>query len=88
MERGEVTPSVPTLMRMCLTLGCGPHELMGFSPMGPPESARGASTVPPGLNDTPENRRLLRLLTRLSRPRLKVVLRLVAFLLPVRARRA
>jgi transcriptional regulator with XRE-family HTH domain len=31
MERGAVMPSVPTLLRLCLTLGSGPHELMGFS---------------------------------------------------------
>lgn len=82
MERGEMTPSVPTLMRLCLALGSGPHELMGFAPMAP--QAPGASTVPPGLKDTPEERRLLRLLARLNRPRLRVVLRLVALLVPGR----
>jgi transcriptional regulator with XRE-family HTH domain len=84
MERGEVMPSVPTLMRVCLTLGCGPHELMGFSPLESPQNSPGANTVPPGLSDTPEKRRLLRRLARLDSPRLKALARLVALLLPRR----
>ncbi len=84
MERGEVMPSVPTLMRMCLTLGCGPHELMGFADVEPGQSAPGAHAVPPGLNDTPEKRRLLRRLARLDSPRIKALARLVALLLPGR----
>jgi transcriptional regulator with XRE-family HTH domain len=82
MERGGMLPSVPTLLRLCLILGTGPHELMGFSPVEPSQSAPGASTVLPGLNNTPEKRRLLRRLTRLDSPRLKALSRLVALLLP------
>ncbi|MDY7233322.1 helix-turn-helix domain-containing protein [Hyalangium rubrum] len=84
MERGEVMPSVPTLMRMCLTLGCGPHELMGFAEVEPGQSVPGAHAVLPGLNDTPEKRRLLRRLARLDSPRIKTLARLVALLLPGR----
>lgn len=84
MERGVVMPSVPTLLRLCLILGSGPHELMGFSELGPSQSVHGACTMPPGLNDTPEKRRLLRLLARLNRPRIKFVSRLVALLVPDR----
>jgi transcriptional regulator with XRE-family HTH domain len=87
MERGEVMPSVPTLMRMCLTLGCGPDELMGFSPMEPPQNSPGASMLPPGVNDTPEKRRLLRGLVHLESPQVKTLSRLVAFLLPARGAR-
>jgi transcriptional regulator with XRE-family HTH domain len=81
MERGEVMPSVQTLMRMCLTLGCGPHELMGFAEVEPGQSAPGANTVPPGLNDTPEKRRLLRRLACLDSPQVKALSRLAALLL-------
>jgi transcriptional regulator with XRE-family HTH domain len=87
MERGEVMPSVPTLMRVCLTLGCGPNELMGFSPMEPPQNSPGASLLSPGLNDTPEKRRLLRGLARLDAPQVKALSRLVALLLPGRGAR-
>jgi hypothetical protein len=48
----------------------------------PQEDGPRASTVPPGLNDTPEKRRLLRLLTRLDRSKLTLLSRLVGFLLP------
>jgi transcriptional regulator with XRE-family HTH domain len=87
MERGAVMPSVPTLMRVCLTLGCGPHELMGFSRMEPPQNTPGASMLPPGISDTPEKRRLLRRLARLDSPQIKTLSRLVAFLLPGRGAR-
>lgn len=86
IERGEVMPSVPTLLRVCLTLGCGPHELMGFAPLGPPQPPPpGASMLPPGINDTPEKRRLLRRLACLDRPQVKTLSRLVGFLLPARS---
>jgi hypothetical protein len=55
---------------------------MGFAEVEPGQSAAGANTVPPGLNDTSEKRRLLRLLARLDSPRIKALARLVAFLLP------
>ncbi|HEX8703145.1 MAG TPA: helix-turn-helix transcriptional regulator [Myxococcaceae bacterium] len=82
MERGGMLPSVPTLLRLCLILGSGPHELMGFAEMEPEQRAPGTNTVPPGLNDTPEKRRLLRRLARLDSPRIKALARLVALLLP------
>jgi DNA-binding XRE family transcriptional regulator len=82
MERGGVLPSVPTLLRLCLIFGSGPHELMGFAEVGPGQSAPGANTMPPGLNDTPEKRRLLRRLARLDSPKIKALARLVALLLP------
>jgi transcriptional regulator with XRE-family HTH domain len=83
MERGGVMPSVPTLLRLCLILGSGPHELMGFSDVEPSQGAQ-ARTLPPGLSDTPEKRRLLRRLARLDSPRIKALARLVALLLPGR----
>ncbi|WP_245767825.1 helix-turn-helix domain-containing protein [Stigmatella erecta] len=82
MERGGVLPSVPTLLRLCLILGSGPHELMGFAEVEPRQQAPGTNTVPPGLIDTPEKRRLLRRLARLDRPRITILSRLAALLLP------
>ncbi|MDY7225734.1 helix-turn-helix transcriptional regulator [Hyalangium rubrum] len=84
MERGGVLPSVPTLLRMCLILGSGPDELMGFAEVELGKSVPGVNTVPPGLMDTPEKRRLLRRLARLDSLRIKALARLVALLLPVR----
>jgi hypothetical protein len=81
MERGGVLPSVPTLLRLCLILGSGPHELMGFSEVEPGQSIPRASTVPPSLSDTPEKRRLLRRLARLDSPRINALARLVVLLL-------
>jgi transcriptional regulator with XRE-family HTH domain len=76
LERGKMLPSVPTLFRLCVALRSGPHELMGFAPVGNvPEAAR--LEVPPELADTPEMRRLLRLLGRLQRLQLRLILRLV-----------
>jgi hypothetical protein len=57
---------------------------MGFAEVELGQSAPGANTVPPGLNDTPEKRRLLRRLARLDSPRIKALARLVALLLPKR----
>jgi hypothetical protein len=37
----RVLPSGPPLMRLCLILGSGSHELMSFSSWAPLESARG-----------------------------------------------
>jgi len=84
MERGGLLPSVQTLLRLCLILGMGPHELMGFAEVEAKQSAPGATTVPPGLSDTPEKRRLLRRLARLDSPRIKALARWVALLLPGR----
>ncbi len=87
LERGKMLPSVPTLFRLCVALRSGPHELLGFAPMGSlPEAAR--LEVPPELAPTPEMRRLLRLLGRLQGLQLRLILRLVvAFVAePKRAR--
>ncbi len=78
MERGKMLPSVPTLYRLCLALRSGPNELMGMGPVdGSAKNSPWADEVPDGLDDTPEMRRLLRSLRRLSRPQLKL-LQLVA----------
>jgi transcriptional regulator with XRE-family HTH domain len=74
MERGKMLPSVPTLLRLCVALRSGPHELMGMAPLDSPgKSSPWADEVPEGLDDTPEMRRLLRSLRRLSRAQLKLM---------------
>lgn len=76
IERGVSLPSVPTLFRLCITLNRGPSELMGLVPLrGLPPRASWASEVPPALAETPEMRRLLRLLGRLRRLQLKLMIR-------------
>jgi transcriptional regulator with XRE-family HTH domain len=76
IERGVSLPSVPTLFRLCVTLHRGPNELMGFVPVrGLPPRASWAREVPPALAETPEMRRLLRLLGRLTRLHLKLMIR-------------
>jgi hypothetical protein len=57
---------------------------MGFAEVELGQSAPGVNTVPPGMNDTPEKRRLLRRLARLDSPRIKALARLVVLLLPGR----
>jgi transcriptional regulator with XRE-family HTH domain len=83
LERGKMLPSVPTLFRLCVALRSGPHELMGFAPVGTlPDAAR--REVPPDLADTPEMRRLLRLMGYLQGLQLKLILRLVVALVAER----
>jgi DNA-binding XRE family transcriptional regulator len=83
MERGKLLPSVPTLFRLCVALRSGPHELMGFAPLGRlPDAAR--RELPPELKDTPDMRRLLRLLGRLQALQLKLILRIVVALVAER----
>jgi hypothetical protein len=81
MERGVMLPSVPTLLRLCLTLQSTPDALMGFSALPPPQHAPEASPVPPGLEETPDTRRLLRLLGRLNRARIQLLVKVAAELL-------
>jgi transcriptional regulator with XRE-family HTH domain len=47
MERGAVLPSVPTLLRLCLVLGSGPDELMGFAEVPPGQRAPGQTRCRP-----------------------------------------
>jgi DNA-binding XRE family transcriptional regulator len=82
MERGKLLPSVPTLFRLCMALHSGPHELLGFAPVGRPGAkAPGVDLkVPRSLGDSPEIRRLVRRLGRLERSQLRLVQLIVASL--------
>jgi len=75
-------PSVPTLLCLYLTLGSGPHELMGFSEQGLLENTSRASAVPHSLIAAPQKWRLLLRLARLDSPKVKALARLVALLQP------
>jgi transcriptional regulator with XRE-family HTH domain len=82
MERGRMLPSVPTLLRMCITLRCRPDELMGFSPEPSPQAGPyRAGKLPEGLEDSPDVRRLLRHLKRLDPRKLKLLTEVTAAVL-------
>jgi DNA-binding XRE family transcriptional regulator len=81
MERGKLLPSVPTLFRLCLALHSGPHELMGFAPVGRTPVKQPWETLKlPRLGDTPEIRRMVRRLSSLDRSQLRLVQLIVASL--------
>jgi transcriptional regulator with XRE-family HTH domain len=89
MERGKLLPSVPTLLRLCVALQSGPHELMGFVPVasGENKSPWDALKPAPGQPETPELQRLVRRLGRLHRSDLRLVLLLVTSLVTRRLKR-
>jgi transcriptional regulator with XRE-family HTH domain len=75
LERGKMSPSVPTLFRVCVALRSGADELMGFAPPGRlPQSAQAEALS--ALGDTPDARRLLPLLGRLPARQLKLIVQL------------
>jgi len=61
-------PSGPTLFRLGVALRSGPDELMGRSPVAAQLEA------PPELADTPEARRLLRMVGRIPRQQFQLIL--------------
>ncbi|WP_225412184.1 helix-turn-helix transcriptional regulator [Stigmatella hybrida] len=82
IERGGSLPSITTLFRLCVTLYRGPNELMGFVPLrGLPPRSSWAREISPALAETPEMRRLLRLIGYLPRLQLKLMARVAASLL-------
>jgi len=85
MERGNMLPSLPTLVKLCRALGIDANPLLGFSSSQPP-----AWLAPetPSEAEPPTLRRLLRTARRLK-PRQLSALRAVAVaLLPVSDARA
>lgn len=81
MERGLLLPSVPTLLRLCLTLQCTPDALMGFSPLHSPQHAPEATPMPTELEDNPDTRRLLRHLAQFNRARIQLLVKAAAAML-------
>lgn len=67
LERGNMLPSVPTLMRLCLVLRMEPNELLGFDTHhAPPWLGAYASAEANVSLEPPEVRRLLRALDELG----------------------
>ncbi len=73
IERGEVFPSVPTLRRLCVTLGIGSDELLGLE---------GALEPRGGTGEARALRRLARAAKGLSVAQLRVLHRLAETLHP------
>ena len=59
VERGMMTPSVPTLRRMCETLGISSDVLLS---LGAQASEATAPTPPPGADEHPELSRIIHIL--------------------------
>ncbi|HYO58525.1 helix-turn-helix transcriptional regulator [Archangium sp.] len=59
VERGMMTPSVPTLRRMCETLGISSDVLLS---LGARASEATAPTPPPGAGEHPELSRIIHIL--------------------------
>ncbi|MGZ3458592.1 MAG: helix-turn-helix domain-containing protein [Archangium sp.] len=77
IERGDMTPSVPSLRRICLVLGISSDALLGVSP------SRVAATVdeaPPEENLSPELRRVVHQLRTWSPKQLKVLSKVLTVL--------
>ncbi|WP_309888873.1 helix-turn-helix domain-containing protein [Archangium sp.] len=63
MERGRMLPSLPTLLRVCRTLGLDANPLLGFSSSQPPAWLRPQEAPE---EEAPAVRRLLRTLRHLK----------------------
>jgi DNA-binding XRE family transcriptional regulator len=74
MERGEILPSLPTLLRLCEAVQAMPEELLGLAPVSAKLGAAEAtlSKTITHLNDTPELRRLLRALIGMPNGRIRI----------------
>lgn len=75
LERGHMLPSVQNLRRLCVVLNVPPHELLGLGEnLAAPAPAKDkAVTVKVREDDTPEMRRLMRNLRKLSPVQLKLM---------------
>ncbi|QSQ21517.1 helix-turn-helix transcriptional regulator [Pyxidicoccus parkwayensis] len=77
LERGHMLPSVQNLRRLCVVLHVPPHELLGLGEdlsAPPPAKDKAAPTAAkPREDDTPEMRRLMRNLRKLSPVQLKLM---------------
>ncbi|MFP2908380.1 helix-turn-helix domain-containing protein [Pyxidicoccus sp. 3LFB2] len=79
LERGHMLPSVQNLRRLCVVLNVPPHELLGLGenlaapPSGKDKAAAGTGNAKAREDDTPEMRRLMRNLRKLSPVQLKLM---------------
>jgi transcriptional regulator with XRE-family HTH domain len=77
LERGHMLPSVQNLRRLCVVLHVPPHELLGLgedlSAPPPAKDKAAPNAAKPREDDTPEMRRLMRNLRKLSPVQLKLM---------------
>ncbi|MFP2924525.1 helix-turn-helix domain-containing protein [Pyxidicoccus sp. 3LG] len=74
LERGHMLPSVQNLRRLCVVLNVPPHELLGLGEdLAAPPPAKDKAAVKTREDDTPEMRRLMRNLRKLSPVQLKLM---------------
>jgi transcriptional regulator with XRE-family HTH domain len=74
VERGMMTPSVPTLRRICETLGISSDVLLSLRAQAPEATA---PTPPPGAGEHPELSRIIHILHGWSPERLALLRKLL-----------
>jgi transcriptional regulator with XRE-family HTH domain len=79
LERGNMLPSLPTLMRLCRALAVDANRLLGFSSSTPPAWL---TFEIPGEDESPAVRRLLRSVRRLKPRQLTALSNVASALLP------
>ncbi len=85
LERGNMLPSLPSLMRLCRALALDANPLLGFSSSAPPAWL---TLEIPGEDEPPVVRRLLRTLRRLKPRQLTALSHVARALLPSSGARA
>ncbi|WP_257463433.1 helix-turn-helix transcriptional regulator [Archangium lipolyticum] len=85
LERGNMLPSLPTLMRLCRALAVDANRLLGFSSSTPPAWL---TLEIPGEDESPAVRRLLRSVRRLKPRQLTALSNVASALLPSPGARA
>lgn len=79
LERGNMLPSLPTLMRLCRALAVDANRLLGFSSSTPPAWL---TLEIPGEDESPAVRRLLRTVRKLKPRQLAALSNVASALLP------
>ena len=85
LERGNMLPSLPTLMRLCRALAVDANPLLGFSSSTPPAWL---TLEVPGEDEPPAVRRLLRTVRKLKPRQLTALSHVARVLLPSSGARA
>ncbi|NVJ01641.1 helix-turn-helix transcriptional regulator [Myxococcus sp. AM009] len=74
LERGHMLPSVQNLRRLCMVLNVPPHELLGLGEgFTAPPPVKEKAAAKHREDDTPEMRRLMRNLRKLTSVQLKLM---------------
>lgn len=85
LERGNMLPSLPTLLRLCRALAVDANPLLGFSTSQPPEWL---TQEVPVEDEPPAMRRLLRTVRRLKPRQLSALSHVASAMLPAPGTRA